>query len=77
MDKEIEIKITLDQLRWLFNQQKSLVIERLLSSTYAYNKESTEGHSKSLPIDAGKFEEIGLSAKYPDDMNVLTKYLKS
>jgi len=72
----MEIKITLDQLRSLLNQQKALVVERLRSSSSYYNKESTEGHCKSLPIDEGKFEEQGLSSKYPEDFNTLVKYLK-
>lgn len=71
-----DITISLDQLLHLLNHQKAKAIERLLGSASYYNLESTEGHSKSLPIDKGKFEEIGLSAKYPDDVLVLLKYLK-
>lgn len=73
MDK---INISLHQIIWLLNQQKAKTIERLLSSTSYYNPESTEGHSKSIPIDKDKFEEIGLSAKFPEDIQVLIKYLK-
>ena len=51
-------------------------IEKLRGENYLYNKESTEGQSKSLPIDEEKFKKSGMGAKYPNDYNVLVRYLK-
>ncbi len=72
----MELKITLEQLERLLNEQKNNVIERLSGHTYAYNKESTEGHYKDLPIDKEKFFEIGMKAEYPSDYETLKRYVR-
>lgn len=72
-----KIKLTLEDLRILLNEQKINVIEKLRSENYLFNKESIDGHAKSLPIDDEKFKKIGMEAKYPDDYNVLIKYLNN
>jgi len=73
----IMLNLTLEELRYLLDQQKELVIERLIHGTAYYNKESTDGQLKSINnIDAEKFKSIGMEAKYPSDYNVLVRYLK-
>lgn len=70
-------KITMDiqDLESLLNQQKRIVIERLLGSTSAYNPESNDGHSKSMNIKKEVFEELGMTARYPQEFQTLKKYL--
>jgi hypothetical protein len=71
------IHLTLKELRDLLDAQKELVIDKLRVSTAYYNRESTEGHLKSIDsIDREKFVNIGREAKYPNDYNILVKYLK-
>lgn len=72
-----EITIDLDQLEFLLRQQKELVVENLLSMTYYYNTETTDGHSKSMQnIDKEKFREVAFKAEYPSDLEILKRYLK-
>jgi len=68
--------MTLEELQSILDQQIELVIEKLIHGSYIYNKESDDGSYKSLPIDEGKFKQIGRESKYPNDYNVLIKYLK-
>lgn len=70
------MEFTIQQLEILLNDQKRIVIERLLNGTGYYNTESTAGVYKTLPIDKEKFTEQGLKASYPDEFNVLKKYVK-
>jgi len=70
-----KIEMTLKQLEALLDEQKRLTIEKCLGHNYFYNKESTEGQLKSLPIDENKFKEQGMQAKYPNDYEVLKKYI--
>ena len=72
---EKKISITVSDLERLLNQQKDIVINRLLQSTSYYNGENTPGISKSLPINRKLFKEVGFSAKHPDDLIILKKYL--
>ncbi len=72
----MEIKITIEQLESLLRQQKELVIERLAGHTYYYNSKSTEGVSIPLDIDKIKFEEIGLKTRFPNEFEVLKKYVR-
>ena len=72
----MEIKITLSQLESLLIQQKKITIKQCMSHNYYYNKESTEGHSKSLPIDEEKFQSHGMKADFPEDFKTLKKYIK-
>lgn len=72
-----KIKISIEDLQSLLNQQKRLVIEKLLSQTYSYNTESSEGNTKSMQnINKANFEIVGMQANFPDDFNVLEKYSK-
>jgi len=75
-EQEKPITMSLDQLKWLFEQQKQIVIERLLGSKSYYNAANTPGHQFSLDIDEEKFKEIGFKSRYPGDYEVLIKYLK-
>ena len=68
--------MTLQQIENLLDEQKRLVVERLRGQSYYYNKESTDGSLKTLPIDEQRFLEVGMAAKYPDDVNVLRRYVK-
>jgi len=68
------MKITVQQLRSLLNQQKELVIDKLASGGSYYNSENTQGMSKSLPIDKGLFYELGMKAPFPKDLEILEKY---
>ncbi len=70
-----KISMTINSLKNLLDQQKTLTIERLLGHNYLYNSESTDGHSKSLPIDKEKFMEVGHKAPYPPEYITLDKYL--
>lgn len=72
----IKIEMTLQQLRQLLDNQKVIVIERLRGSSSRYNNKSTEGQQYSLDINEEKFKREGMEARYPDDYNVLNKYLK-
>jgi len=67
--------MTLTQLQGLLDQQKDIVVEKLRGRSGYYNKESTEGTQKTLSIDGDKFREVGGESGYPDDYNVLTRYL--
>ena len=71
-----KIEMTVSELENLLHEQKRLTVEKCLSHNYIYNKESTEGHAKSLPIDEQKFKEWGMKASYPNDFNVLKKFVK-
>lgn len=70
-----EIKITIEQLERLLNQQKELVIERLVGQSGYYNLESDNGNYRTLPIDKVKFKEYGMRTSFPDDLIILKKYL--
>lgn len=72
----MQIELTLDQLKSLLDQQKQLTINTLLNCPSYYNKESTDGYSKSLPIDKENFRNLGMRADYPPDIDVLTRYIK-
>jgi hypothetical protein len=70
------IKISIEDLKSLLVQQKTLVVEKLLSQTYSYNTESSDSHLKSISnIDRSKFLEVAISSKFPTDFEVLNKYL--
>lgn len=71
-----KIEMTIEELEQMLYEQKKITVEKCLSHNYIYNKESTDGHSKSLPIDEEKFKEWGMKASYPNDFNVLKKYVK-
>jgi hypothetical protein len=73
--KQQKIELTLDDLRDLLDKQRNITIEKCLRNSSSYNKESTPGSLKSLPIDEDKFWENGLYAHYPDDYIILKKYL--
>lgn len=72
----MEIKITIQQLEALLDQQKELVIEKLLNSSSYYNGDNTDGVQSSLKINKERFEDSGRKSSYPHDFKVLTKYLK-
>jgi len=68
------MEISLEQLENLLNEQKKIVIERLLGSTSYYNSTNTPSASSSLPIDKEKFTETGISARMPRDIEILKNY---
>lgn len=72
----MEIKITIQQLESLLNQQKEIVIEKLAGQSSYYNLESDGGHMKTLPINKDKFREAGIQARFPDEFVVLKKYVR-
>lgn len=73
---ETKISISLNDLKRMLDQQKEIVIDTLLGQTYTYNKESIDGELKSMQnIDKDKFRKLGSQARYPDDFNVLKKFL--
>lgn len=73
MDK---IQISIEDLEGMLNEQKRNVIDNLSGSSSYYNEESTDGHQKSLPIDKEKFYELGIKSRYPNDFNILKRYIK-
>lgn len=73
---EDKIKITLSELEFLLDRQKRAVIDRLYECSGYYNSKSSPGIHAPLPIDKEKFIEKGMDASYPNDFEVLKKYLK-
>ncbi len=71
-----KIEMTIEQLERMLNEQKRITVEKCLGHNYCYNTESTEGHLKTLPIDEQKFKEQGMKAGYPNDFEVLKRYIK-
>lgn len=71
-----KIEITLEQLRELLIEQRSLTIEKLLYNSSSYNNESTIGDYVSLPINEDEFKKIGNSTSFPNDFIILSKYMK-
>lgn len=72
----MELKLTIEDLERLLNEQKRIVIEKLSGHTYYYNNESTESVAKDLPINKTKFSEVGMQAKFPSDFETLKRYVK-
>ena len=68
------MEITIEQLERLLQEQKRITIEKLLGSTTYYNSENTDSVLKSLPIDKEKFIELGMKARFPDDIETLKRY---
>lgn len=71
-----KIELTIQELKYLLDQQRELTIEKCLSNSSYYNKESTDSQSWTLPIDSEKFKKNGQETRYPDDFIVLSKYIK-
>lgn len=70
------IEMTIYQLQDMLDEQKRITVEKCLSHNYCYNKESIKGVLKSLPIDEDKFRKNGMNAGYPNDFEVLKKFIK-
>lgn len=71
-----KIEMTIAQLEQMLIEQKLITVEQCLSNSHIYNKESTGACSFPLPIDDLKFKENGMKADYPNEFNVLKKYIK-
>lgn len=71
-----KIEMTIEELERMLYEQKRITVEQCLSHNYIYNKESTDDHLKSLPIDEVKFKEHGMKAKYTNDFEILKRYVK-
>lgn len=72
-----KIELTISELEVMLNEQKMIVIKKLAGQSGYYNKKTDSGNYRTLSIDNGKFEELGMKACYPDDFNVLKRYIKS
>jgi hypothetical protein len=70
----MKISMTLEDLERLLQEQIELVIDRFTGNSSSYNSNNTESTLSSLPIDWKSFKELGLSAKFPNDLIVLKKY---
>ncbi len=68
------MKITVEQLKGLLNQQKHLVAIYLHGRTSQYNIESVNGQRRSYPLDKDKMRETAMNAPFPEDFNILEKY---
>jgi hypothetical protein len=68
------MEITLEQLIGLLDQQKEIVIEKLMNTSSYWNGDSTADHRKSVSIDSGNFLESGRKTRYPNDVEVLLRY---
>jgi len=70
-------KITMDlkDLKDLLDKQIELTTEKLRGESYLYNKETTDGHSKSLPIDEEKMIDVARGTRYPNEYEILKKFL--
>jgi hypothetical protein len=73
---EKEIKITLEDLERMLNRQKEIVIEKLSDHTSYWNGDSTESHYRSVNINKEKFSKQGMTSRFPEDFNVLKKYIR-
>ena len=71
----MKIELTIKQLELLLVEQKRMTVEKCMGHSSYYNLESTDGESKSLPIDKDKFTEQGMQARFPNDFEILKKYL--
>ena len=71
----MKIEITIQQLEELLNEQKRIVIEKLAGQSGYYNAETDSSNYRPLKIDKNKFFETGMSAKYPQDLITLKKYI--
>lgn len=71
----MRIKITLRELESLLQQQKERVAERIANNSYLYNTTNTPGSSNSLPVDKDKMKKIGMEAPFPEDFNVLKRFV--
>ena len=72
---ENKISLTFEQLESFLDQQKLLVIEKIYGNRSYYNSENTDGYEKSLPIDKDLLTELGMKTPYPNDVNILKKYI--
>jgi hypothetical protein len=70
-----KITMKLSDLRNLLDEQIKITANTIINSNCRYNKESTDGHQKSLNIDEEKFFQVASETKYPKDYLVLVKYL--
>ena len=70
-----KITIELKDLRNLLDEQIKLTANTLKSGNARYNKESTDGHQKTLNIDEEKFFDVAGETKYVKDYLTLIKYL--
>ncbi|QYS85426.1 hypothetical protein JJC03_09260 [Flavobacterium oreochromis] len=68
------MNFTIEQLEYLFKQQKELVVDRLLNSTGSYNNKTDSGNYVPLDINKEEFRKIAMSAKMPNDIEILKKY---
>lgn len=75
MNEEKVIRMTIQELGALLQEQKRITIERLRGSSSYYNAESTASCSKALPIDEERFLETGMKSSFPRDYEVLKKYI--
>lgn len=71
----MRIKITLRELEILLQEQKRNVIDRISVNSYMYNTESTDAHARPLPIDKDKMKKVGMDASFPEEFNILKKYI--
>lgn len=69
------MNITLEQLENLLNQQRELVIDRLLHTSSYWNGDSKPGHQLSVNIVEDRFIETGRKTPLPEDVMVLKRYL--
>lgn len=71
----MKVSLTIEQLEKLLIQQKENVIENLAHNTTSYNSENTASNVACLPIDKDKFRNLGLKSRFPNDFDVLKRYL--
>jgi len=71
----MKLKITLRELESLLQQQKIKVAERIANNSYLYNTTNTPGVSNTLPIDKEKMKQIGMESPFPEDFNVLKRFI--
>lgn len=75
MSDQRKISISIDDLERLLRMQKESVIKKLNQHTYYWNADSIEGKLIPVNINLDKFKEQGMSAEYPQEFEVLKKYL--
>lgn len=69
-----KITMELNDLRNLLDEQIKLTANNIRNGNARFNKESTDGHQKSLLIDDDKFFKVASETKYVNHYVILKKY---
>jgi len=71
-DRDVKLSVTLEQLKLLLNQQKEIVCETLSTA----NRNGKLLNDANV-VDNAFIKNIGKSAAFPNDINVLSQYFNN